>query len=46
MFTGRRKSADKVPGLHNEGHTEDGSLKKVVKKKSGLDCENALIARD
>ena len=46
MFAGRRKSADKVPSLDNEGHTADGSLKEVVRKRSGPDCENALIARD
>ena len=46
MFAGRRKSADKVPSLDNEGRTEDGSLKKVVRKRSDPDCEDALIARD
>ena len=32
MFAGRRKLADRVPSLNNEGHTADGSLKEVVRK--------------
>ena len=55
MFAGRRKLADKVPSLDNEGHTADESLKKMVRKRSGpglrerTDCErlgNRMGCRD
>ena len=46
MLAGRRKLADRVSSLDNEGHTADGSLNKGVRKRSGSDWENALIARD
>ena len=46
MFAGRRKLVDGITSLDNEGHTADGSLKRIFRKVSGSDGENALIARD
>ena len=46
MLAGHRRLADGVPSLDNEGHTADGSLKKMVRKAVARIGGNTLIVRD